>query len=336
MSQYEVVPGRPNRTALAGLLSLLFILLGTGTAAADAAAPTNYKSTVFDVDPAVAGVTFTVVGGDAFMEVEVAEGHSVLVPGYFKEPYIRIDTDGSVWLNLDSPAYYINQDRYGNVQAPPEADGKGEPRWENVGSGGTYAWQDHRVHWMSFDLPPTVARDRYQVVFPWEFPVVIDGQEANVRGELVWVPSRNPYWPLLAGALGLLPLVFWDRMKVPVAAAVVGLATGVAVVIAFIQYGGTPASAGGFPLSAGLLLVTAGAAIAGLVSYNERRRLALAALLAGGLALLGWALLNVGTLWLPVLPSATISNMQRAGVALVLWAGSAVALAMGIKLVRSR
>lgn len=82
----------------------MFILLGTGTAAADVAVPTNYKSTVFDVDPAVPGATFTVVGGDAFMEVEVAEGHSVLVPGYFKEPYLRIDVDGSVWLNLDSPA----------------------------------------------------------------------------------------------------------------------------------------------------------------------------------------------------------------------------------------
>lgn len=73
MSRSEVVPGRPNRTALAGLLSLLFILLGTGTAAADPAAPTNYESTVFDADPAVAGAAFTVVGGDAFMEVEVAE-----------------------------------------------------------------------------------------------------------------------------------------------------------------------------------------------------------------------------------------------------------------------
>jgi hypothetical protein len=107
-------------------------------------------------------------------------------------------------------------------------------------------------------------------------------------------------------------------------------------VIAFIQYGGTPASAGGFPMSAGLLLVTAGAAIVGLVTYKERRRLALAMLTVSGVTLSGWALLNVGTLWLPVLPSATISNVQRAGVALVLWAGFAVALAMGIKLVRNR
>jgi hypothetical protein len=336
MSRYEVVPGRPNRTALAGLLSLLFVLLGTGTAAADAAAPTNYKSTVFAVDPAVAGATFSVVGGDACVEVEVTEGHSVLVPGYFKEPYIRIDTDGSVWLNLDSPAYYINQDRYGNVQAPPEADGKGEPRWESVGSGGTYAWQDHRIHWMSLDLPPTVAGDRYQAVFPWEFPVVIDGQEASVRGELVWVPSQNPYWPLLAGAFGLLPLVFWDRMKAWSIAATIGLVAGIALVIVLVQYSGTPASAAGLPISAGLLPVVAAAAIAGLVLRESRRRLALVLLSAGGVGLSVWALLNAGTLWLPVLPSAAASNLQRAGVALVLWAGIALAANAGVKLVRNR
>ncbi len=336
MSRSEVVPRRPNRTALAGLLSLLFILLGTGPAQADNAAPTNYKSTVFDVDPAVAGTTFTVVGGDAFMEVEVAQGHSLLIPGYFKEPYIRIDTDGSVWLNRDSPAYYINQDRYGNVQAPPEADGKGEPRWESAGSGGRFAWQDHRVHWMSFDLPPTVGGDRYQVVFPWEFPVVIDGQQANVRGELVWIPSRNPYWPLLAGAFGLLPLVLWDRMKVWSIAAAVGLVTGLAVAIQLVQYSGTPSSVAGIPISAGLLLVVAAGALAGFVLRKRRQRLALVLVSAGGAGLLIWALFNAGTLWLPVLPSAAASNLQRAGVALVMWSGLAVTLTAGVKLVRDR
>lgn len=336
MIRSRAVAVQPNRIAVAGLLSILLLLLGTGTAQADNATPTNYKSTVFDVDPAAAGATFTVVGGDAFMEVAVAEGHSALVPGYFKEPYIRVDPDGSVWLNLDSPAYYINQDRYGNVQAPPEADGEGDPRWERVGDGGTYAWQDHRIHWMSLDLPPTVAGDRYQVVFPWNFPVVIDGQEASVRGELVWIPSRNPYWPLLTGALGLLPLVFWDRMKPWAIATTVGLVASLAMAIVLVQYGGTPASAAAIPVSAGLVLVTIAAAIAGFFLRNSRQRSALALLGGGGVGLSVWSLLNAGTMWLPVLPSTTASNLQRAGVALVMWAGLAVALTAGVRLVRAR
>ena len=91
-------------------------------AAADPAVPTNYKSTVFTVSPNTGGAEFSIVGGDAFMQIAVAPGHTALVPGYFDEPYIRIDADGTVWVNHDSPAYYINQDRFGDVSAPADAD----------------------------------------------------------------------------------------------------------------------------------------------------------------------------------------------------------------------
>jgi hypothetical protein len=325
-----------DRGLLAGLCLLFFLLLGSGTAQADSATPTNYKSTVFDVDPATDAARFDIVGGDAFIGITVEPGHTAQVPGYFKEPYIRIDADGAVWVNLDSPAYYINQDRYGNVQAPPEADGKGEPRWEGAGSNGRYVWQDHRVHWMSFDLPPTVAGDRYQVVFPWEVPVVIDGQEASVRGELVWVPSRNPWWPLLAGMVGLLPLIFWDRLTVVQSIVILGLAASLALLIALLQLGSTPAGARSLPLSILLLLVAVGAVVAAAVFWKRSPRRAQGLVGAGGLAVVIWAVLNAGMLWLPVLPSAVVANLQRAGVATVMWAGVAVAGIMGLQLVRTR
>lgn len=325
---------RLNRAALAGLLAVLFLLVGTGTAQADPAEPTNYESTIFDVDPASDAARFQIVGGDAFVEVEVSPGHEVLIPGYFQEPYLRIGADGSVWVNEDSPAFYINQDRYGNVQAPPEADGKGDPRWKQVGSDGHYSWQDHRVHWMSLDLPPTIVGDRYQVVFPWEFPVVIDGAESSVRGELVWVPSRNPYWPLLAGFIGLLPLVLWDRLTTPTLAGLVGLGVGAALAIALLQLGGTPASARGVTLS---VVVPAVAGVVAAVAVVLRHRVSSRALLAGGgMLLVVWAFFNIGTLWLPVLPSAAMVELQRVGVAFVLWVSVAIVAITTLQLVRNR
>ena len=40
----------------------------------------------------------------------------VVVPGYSDEPYLRIGPDG-VWRNANSPATYLNLDRFGRVDA---------------------------------------------------------------------------------------------------------------------------------------------------------------------------------------------------------------------------
>lgn len=315
------------------LLAGTFVL-GTASAATadDPAVPTNYKSSVFDVDPATDGAAFRIVGGDAFVEVVVTPGHTADVRGYFDEPYIRVDADGSVWVNLDSPAYYINQDRYGNVSAPPEADGKGEPRWETVASGGVFAWQDHRVHWMSYDMPPAIAGDEYDVVFPWEFPVFVDGTELSVRGELVWIPTRSSLAPLLAGALGLLPLVFWDRMRMGALSAVVGVGVCLAVVIAVLQFRGTPGVLRGLPY--GLILPALATALALLaVLWREKRSTIARLLLVGsGLSLLGWTVVNIGMLHLPVLPTDTLADLQRVGVAVVIWLAISVVVVGGFNL----
>lgn len=326
--------GRTQRVRLAPLFVLLWLLVLPGAALADSAVPTNYKSSVLDVEPDSPVADFAVVGGDAFLEITVAAGHSVLVPGYFDDPYIRIDPDGSVWVNHDSPAYYINQDRYGTVQAPPEADGRGEPEWEHVGDGGTYAWQDHRIHWMSYDLPPTVAGDRFQFVFPWEVPIEVDGQEWTVRGELVWVPSLNPYPALLAGAIGVLPIV-WKRSRrlVPMAL----FATGVAIVASVItaaQLSGTPGAVRTIPVVAAAPPVAVAAALSAVALRRKLTGLAPLLLLVGGALLLVWSISWFGMLRLPVLPSPSWSDLQRSAASLVLWAAVAVVGASAVDLVR--
>ena len=48
----------------------------------------------------------------------------VVVPGYSDEPYLRIGPDG-VWRNANSPATYINLDRFARVDVPGARRGPG-------------------------------------------------------------------------------------------------------------------------------------------------------------------------------------------------------------------
>lgn len=313
------------RIASSLVLSVAIVVLSAGPALADPAAPTNYHSVVVAIDPQADGVEFAVVGGDAFLEVTVLPGHEVLIPGYFNEPYVRIDGDGSVWVNENSPAHYINRDRYGEVPVPDNVDAEGEPRWIRVGDDGRYAWHDHRTHWMSSDLPPAVSGTSREVVFPWEIPVLIDGRETTVRGELLWVPSQTPVAALLAGVIALLPLLAWRPGRTTLLAWVTVAAAVIALGITIAQNNGTPASVRGFPVLMVIPLVALIAALFALM-YRNRSQMRARLTLLGGLSLLGWAIAVVDVLWLPMLPSSIPSELERGGVAFVLWAGIGVAV----------
>ena len=49
----------------------------------------------------------------------------------------------------ESPAYYLNDDRFGDVKVPTGADGKGAPQWKEIDKTGRFEWHDHRMHWMA-------------------------------------------------------------------------------------------------------------------------------------------------------------------------------------------
>ena len=44
-------------------------------------------------------------------------GETVTVYGYQHEPYARVLADGTVELNTNSPAYYLNQNFFGLIPA---------------------------------------------------------------------------------------------------------------------------------------------------------------------------------------------------------------------------
>ncbi len=339
MTSYSRTPGRAKRftplfgdgpvgTATRSLLVLAMavvtLMLGARPAWADPARPTNYLSEVTEIDPLPSGVSVDITGGDSFLQISVALGHTVLVPGYFNEPYIRVDADNSVWVNQNSPAFYINQDRYGNVSVPDGITGDSQPEWVKVGAMGRYAWHDHRVHWMSYDLPPTVAGDVEQQVFPWEIPILIDGVDTTVRGDLLWLPSHSPLGPLLAGLVALLPLAAWGTRSPTAKTVMIAAGASVAGYLTIVQNNGTPAAARGFPFT---VLFPAIAVMAGGVAAGfgkSRPEMANWATFVAGLSLFTWSLLGMKVLWMPVLVSRTPILIQRSSTGFVLWASLGV------------
>jgi hypothetical protein len=228
------------------VLMTLALVLPAAPAAADPARPTHYRATVTDVvaddgQPLAAAdggtVEVEVLGGDAFLVVRATPGTTVAVPGYEGEPYVRIAADGTVEVNVRSPARWLNDARYGarDVQVPPQADAEAPPSWEVVARGGTYAWHDHRIHVMSPVLPAQVDPGAGTVQRVWDtvVPLEVDGRAAEVRIVLDWVPGPPPLvaalLPLvLAAALGAL-LLARPKAAPPVLAGVAVASVGVAV-----------------------------------------------------------------------------------------------------------
>jgi len=198
---------------LAGLLAALALAGPAAAHVGGGAAGSDFDARVLAVTPEVPGVSVRVLQFGDEVELVNETGREVLVPGYDDDPYLRIGPDG-VWRNANSPATYINLDRYAQVDLPEHARRGAEPDWVQVSTEPSYEWHDHRTHWMSAEvLPPAVAADpgRAHTVFEWTVPLVHDGVDVAVAGELTWTPPPSPWlvWPvyavlvLLAVAAGL-------------------------------------------------------------------------------------------------------------------------------------
>jgi len=175
-----------------GLLAVLAAALAPVPAAlADSGSP-NYSSKLISVTPRVKGLTVRVVDGDDAIELRNMTGRTVIVPGYEAEPYLRFLANGRVEVNVNSPAKYLNEERYGGVAVPKQASAKANPKWQLVAQSGSYAWHEHRVHWMSTDQPPRVKASgggELQKVFDWVVPLTVGDTRVKASGTLWWVPT---------------------------------------------------------------------------------------------------------------------------------------------------
>jgi hypothetical protein len=166
----------------------------------------NFLSQINEVTPAGDGIDVEVLNRDDRLLLINGGQSTVLIEGYEGEPYARVEPDGTVSVNTNSKAYYLNEERDGKVAVPDGVDSQGEPRWEEVGRNGRFEWHDHRMHWMSEDDPEMVKdKDVRTKVYDWKVPIAVDGREGAIAGTLFWtpLPSSGLPLPLLIG-LGLL------------------------------------------------------------------------------------------------------------------------------------
>lgn len=154
MSGHHPGPTLRGVVAAAVVAAGLWSVAGATPVAADPAGPTDYRSEIVAVDPAVDGLELRIIGGDSFLELANGTGDEVLVIGYRGEPYLRFRADGVVEENRLSPSTYLNEDRFGETEIPDEVDADAAPEWRRVASDGRYAWHDHRTHWMNEARPP--------------------------------------------------------------------------------------------------------------------------------------------------------------------------------------
>jgi hypothetical protein len=319
-----------------GVAAALLVGMTAGPAAAHVigtgAQPSNYRTTVQGVEPAVTGLEARTVAAGDRLELVNGTGQEVLVLGYRLEPYLRVGPDGA-FENRRSPSAYANRFATAPASIPAEFDPAAEPQWRRVGDQPRVAWHDHRAHWTGPD-PPAVAaaRGRRHVVVPnWQIPLRLGERTLLLQGDVTWVPGPSPWpWALAAVAVFAAALAAGRGRHRPQVLALVALLAVAADAVHTV--GALLASAA--PLSAelnGTVTTVAGWVVAGLAAYRllrGRSESAAIFLLLGGILLtLAGALPDLTALGRSQVPTAVGPLPTRAAIAVTLGLGSAMVAA---------
>jgi len=310
-----VIPAR----LVAVVAGVAVVLAPAGVVGADPPGPTDYETVVVGIEPATPTITVEMIGGDSFAQLTVQRGIEAVVLGYSDEPYLRFRTDGTVEENRLSPAVAQNRDRYGEASSAA-GDPNATPEWVTVSNNGTYAWHDHRAHWMSPDPPPGFQRG--QPIQDGVIPVVVDGVTVRINVTTTWqeAPSRGP---LVAGAIvaGFAVMVVLSMRARLAWVLVAGAAAAGA--IGWLQVNSVPASTGP-SIIWWLLPVVAG--VSAVIALPLGRSVAAYSLvLLAGIQLALWVFMRRDGLTRSLLPTDAPFWLDR-GVT----TGAAVAAAAGI------
>jgi rRNA processing protein Gar1 len=177
------------------LLALLTLLLAAPVALAHEGDP-NYRSVVKGVTPPTEGVKFEILNFDDRVLLHNTSGKDVEIFGYEDEPYAQVKADGTVLVNTNSKAYYLNEDRQGQTSVPQDLST--EPEWKELSKSGRFEWHDHRMHWMGEGDPPQLEDKSQETVIydNWQIPIAVAGQKGEITGTLTWVPLDGGGLPL--------------------------------------------------------------------------------------------------------------------------------------------
>jgi hypothetical protein len=295
------------------------MLVPAGAVGADPPGPTDYETVVVGIEPATPTIAVEMIGGDSFVQLTVQRGIEAVVLGYSDEPYLRFRTDGTVEENRLSPAVAQNKDRYGEASSAT-GDPNATPEWVVVGNNGTYAWHDHRAHWMSSDPPP--GFERGQRIQDGVIPLVVDGVTVRISVTTTWqeAPSRVP---LVAGAIvaGFLVMTVLSMRARLAWVLVAGAAAAGA--IGWVQVNSVPESTGPSII---WWLLPAVAGVSAVIAVPLGRSVASYSLvLLGGIELALWVFMRRDGLTRSLLPTDAPFWLDRA-----VTTGAAVAAAAGV------
>ena len=161
---------------------------GASAASAHTGNP-NFRSVFNGLSPqAVPGVKIQVLGYDQNYQLINRSGKVVVIRGYQDEPYARLLPDGTVEVNHNSPAFYLNADRYATATVPATATASATPDWHVIDRTGQFIWHDHRMHWMSTSRPPAVKDPKKRTkIYDYAIPLTVGGRPTTIRGTLLWV-----------------------------------------------------------------------------------------------------------------------------------------------------
>lgn len=172
-------------------IALLFALAALVAAPAAAAhgSPEDATGFVSTIDRVVnaRGIDAT-VGNDGHFTLTAPRGAPVIVRGYSNEPYLLF-ANNRIYENELSPTTYVNRDK-----APPStADADAPAEWNEVATGRTFTWHDHRAHWMGSEDPAPVRRDRghRHHISDWNVNGTVSGKPFAVHGSLDWIPPKD-------------------------------------------------------------------------------------------------------------------------------------------------
>ena len=166
----------------------------------------NYSSEVSAIAPALPGLEARVLNHDDRIELVWTGAGTLVVEGYRGEPYLRFGPDGRVEVNRRSPAAYLNEDRFAQVEVPGRADHRRRsPSGRPSTADGRYDWHDHRIHWMGEGTLPPQVEDEGRAHEGLRLAPA-DGRRRDaraVRGTLTWLGDDERRLPAGGGDLAL-------------------------------------------------------------------------------------------------------------------------------------
>jgi hypothetical protein len=176
--------------------AVVALLLSAPVALAHQGNP-HYRSVVSSVTPSAQGIDVSVLNFDDRLLMHNTSGQDVTIYDYADppKPYAQLLKDGTVRVNLNSEAYYLNEDRYGESAVPKDLGS--EPKWKQLSKSSRFEWHDHRSHWMGKSDPPNLKdKDVKTKIDDWSVPIAVDGTKGQIAGTLTWVPLDEGGLPL--------------------------------------------------------------------------------------------------------------------------------------------